>query len=168
MRSYILHALLSLFFTSLCAAEPITITAKFFESKKGAIPHDQAKAATTKGLEIMTVPSAITKSGRQIKIEHIRDHQPASVAPSAFQPIPVGVTVCVTPHLDGDKIAFTARLSVSRLIANKPPKGQTLTEVSSRDLYVSGIAKNNEEFWFDLLDSNSEKKMTVLLQLTVK
>ena len=168
IRSTVLHALLLLLPAALSAAEQITVHTKFIESSRRAIPHDLAKLAKTKGVDLMTAPSVITKSGQQAHIEIIREHQLASVAPSVFKPIPVGNTLCVTPHIKGDKIAFTVRFTVSELIANKAPEGQTRSEISSRDLYVSGTSKDGEEVWFDYLDPNSAKKITVWMLFTTK
>ena len=168
ITSTALYALLLLLPASLSAAEQITVKTKFIESSKRAIPHDLAKLAKVKGIDIMTAPSVIIKSGQQGQIEVIREHQPASVAPSVFKPVAVGTTLRVTPHLKGDKIAFTVRFTVSELITNNAPEGQTCSEISSRDLYVSGTCKDGEEVWFDYLDPNSAKKITVWMLLQTK
>jgi hypothetical protein len=164
----VLYALLLLLPASLSAAEQITVETNVIESSKRAIPHDLAKIAKTKGFDYMTAPSVTTKSGQQARVEIIRKLQPASVAPSGFEPLPVGVTIRVTPHLKGDKIAFTARLTVSEFTTNDAPEGQTCSVMSSRDLYVSGTSKDGEEAWFDCLDPNSAKKLTVRIRFTTK
>jgi len=166
-KSTVLYALLLLLPASLSAAEQITAEFNFIESSKRAIPHDLAKIAKTKGFDCMAAPSVTTKSGQQARIEIIREVQPASVAPSGFEPLPVGVTIRVTPHLKDDKIAFTARLTVSEFITNEAPEGQTCSEMSSRDFYVSGTSKNGEEVWYDL-NPNSGKKLTVRIRFTTK
>ena len=168
IRSTVIYALLLLLPASLGAVEQITVKTKFIESSRRDIPNDLAKLAKTKGVDVMSAPSILTKSGQQAQIEVISEHQPASVAPSDFKPIPVGTTLWVTPHLKGDTIAFRVRISVSELITNKAPEGQTRSEISSRDLYVSGTSKDGEEVWFDYLDPNSAKKITVWMLFTTK
>ncbi len=163
MKHTILYALLLLLPASLMAAEQITIQAKFIESRKAAIPHDFARLAKIKGIDLLSAPRVTTRSGQQAQIEIIREHQPASVAPTRFKPVPVGITVRVTPHLKGDRIAYTAQLTVSELIASKAPDGQTLSEITSRDLYVSGNPKDGEAVWFDYIDSSTGKKIVVWL-----
>jgi type II secretory pathway component GspD/PulD (secretin) len=163
MKSLILYALLSLLPASLIAAEQITIQAKFFEAGKEAIPHDLTKLAKTKGIDMLSAPSVTTKSGQQAQIEVIREHQPASVAPSAFKPVPVGITVRVTPQLKGDRIAYTAQLTVSELVTNKASDRQTSSEITSRDIYVSGTPKDGEEVWLDFTDPSNGKKIVVWL-----
>ncbi|MCE9519190.1 MAG: type II and III secretion system protein [Verrucomicrobia bacterium] len=157
MKSTILYTLLLLLPVSLLAAEQITIEAKFIESSKEAIPHDLAKLAQAKGIDLLSAPRATTKSGQQAQIEVTREHQPASVAPSAFKPVPIGITVRVTPQLEGERIAFTAQLTVSELVTSKASDGQTRSEITSRDLYVSGTPKDDEEVWFDFTESNGKK-----------
>ena len=148
------------------AAEQIAVNARFIESTKGAIPHDMAKLANNKDFNVMNAPTLIAKLGEQAQMDISREHQPASIAHSGFKPIPVGVTIRVTPHLKDDEIAFTARITISELIINKALEGQTSSEISSRDLYVSAVTKHGEEVWFDYLDPNSENKITVWIQFS--
>ena len=150
----------------LSAAEQIAVNTKFIESRKEPIPHDMAKLANAKEFKVMKAPGLIAKLGEQAQMEVIREYQPASVAPSSFEPVPVGVTIRITPHLKDDEIAFTARITISELIINKALEGQTSSEISSRDLYVSAVTKHGEEVWFDYLDPNSENKITVWIQFS--
>lgn len=165
MKSTILYVLLVFLPTSLIAAERITVEAKFIESSKGAIPHDIARLAKTKGIDLLSAPRVTTKSGQQAQIEVVRDHQPASVAPSGFQPVPIGVSVRITPHLKGNRIAYTAQLTVSELVTSKASDGQTRSEITSRDLYVSGALKDDEGVWFDFIEPSNGKKIVVWLCL---
>jgi len=168
MKQAVLSALLFLLPTSLWAADKVMVTMKILESKEQVIPHNLEKAAQMKGVDIMVAPSIVSNSGKEAKIEIIREHQPMSVAPSAFKKIPVGVTVQVTPHLQDDKIAYTAQFTIAQKIDNKGPKGQERSEVSTRDLFVSGVAKEGEPIWFDFVDPNSAKKLAVVVTFTVK
>jgi hypothetical protein len=163
MKSTILYALLLLLPASLIAAEQITVEAKFIESSKGAIPHDLTKLAKTKGIDVLKAPSVTTRSGQEVVIEIVREHTPASITPSEFKPVPVGITVRVTPHLKDGTIAYTAQLTISKFIANKAPEGQTRSEITSHDLYVSGTPKSDEEIWFDFIDLITGKKVVVWL-----
>ncbi len=168
MKSLILYALLSLLPAALIAAEQITIQAKFFESGKEAIPHDLTKLAKTKGIDMLSAPRVTTKSGQQAQIEITHEHQPASVAPSGFRPVPIGITVRVTPHFKGTRIAYIAQFTLSELITSKASSGQTHSEIISRNLYVSGVPKDGEEVWFDFIRPSDGKKLVVWLHFKHK
>jgi len=74
----------------------------------------------------------------------------------------------VTPYLQADKITYTAQFSIAQNIVNNAPEGQERSEVSTRELFVSGIAKDGEQLWFDFVDPNSAKKLAVLVTFTAK
>ena len=163
MKSTVLYTLLSLLTASLLAAEQITVEAKFFESSKGAMPHDLAKLAQAKGIVLLSEPRVTTKSGQQAEIVVARELQPASLSPSAFKPVLVGITVKATPQLQGDRIVHTTQVTVSDLITSKDSDKQTLSEITSRDLYVSGTIKDGEEVWLDYINPSNGKKLLVWL-----
>jgi hypothetical protein len=158
-----LHTLLLLLPASLFAADEVKVQTKVFESNK-SIPHDLVKLSKMKGVDIMTTPDIITKSGEKVNIETNHKLQPVGIAPIDLKPI----TIKVTPTVKDGKISYTAQYTISKKINNKSVEGQTRTEITSRDLYVSGISTVGEELWFDYLDPNSSKKITVLMLLTTK
>ena len=164
----ILYAFLLILPVSLHAAEQVTVEVKFIESSKGAVPHDLAKLAVTKGIDLLSAPSVTTKSGQQATIEVVREHQPVSVASTGFEPLPVGIVVRITPHIKGDSIGYAAQLSISEIVTDKAPERQTLSEISSRDLYVSGTPRDGEELWFDFIDQNNKKSIAVWIRLKTK
>jgi hypothetical protein len=163
MKSTVLCTLFCLLTTSLLAAEQITVEAKFFESSKGSLPHDLANLAQAKETVLLSEPRVTTKSGQEVQIVVANELQPASLAPSAFKPVLVGITVKATPQLKGDKIAYTTQLTVSELISSKGSDKQTLSEISSRDFYVSGTIKDGEEVWLDYINPSNGKKLLVWL-----
>jgi len=165
MKSTILYAFLLLLPASLNAAEQVTVEVKFIESSKGAVIHDLAKLAITKGIDLISAPNVTTKSGQQATFEVLREHQPASVAFTGFKSLPVGITVRVTPRIKGDSIAYAAHLSISELVTDKAPEEHTLSEISSRDLYVSGTPKDGEVVWFDFIDPSNKKNIAVWMRL---
>ena len=58
MKSTILYAFLLLLPASLNAAEQVTVEVKFIESSKGAVIHDLAKLAITKGIDLISAPNS--------------------------------------------------------------------------------------------------------------
>jgi len=163
MKFTILSTLLIFLPLTLFAAEQITVEAKFIELNKEAIPHDFAKLSQAKGIDFLSAPRVTTKSGQQAQMAVTREYQPTSVAPSVFQPIPIGITVRVTPLLKGDRIAYSAQLTISELVTSKASNGHTRSEITSRDLYVSGTSKDGEEVWFDFSELSNGKKIVVWL-----
>jgi len=144
------------------AAELITVEAKFIESSKGAIPHDFAKLAERKDIDVLSAPRVTTKAGQQAQIECTREYLPASVAPGSFQPVHIGTTVFIRPYLKGDRIAYTARINVSDPVPDKNlDKQTTRIETTSHDLYVSGALKDGDEVWFDFAAPINGKRLAV-------
>ena len=150
------------------AAEQITVETKIIQSDNKTIPHNLAELGAKKSIDLLSAPSVITKSGQQAQVEVVGRHQPASVVPGGFQPVPIGVTVRVTPYIKGDRIAYTAQLSISELITKKTSGGQTSSEIMSRDLYVSGTPKDGEEVWFNLEQPSKGKNTVIWLRFKHK
>lgn len=162
----------------------ITVQAKFIESSKATIPHDLAKLTQQRGVDLLCAPSVSTRRGHQAEIQILREHQPPSISTRGFRPVPVGITIRVTPDIKDGIIAYTAQLTIRELITgtgqdDQPyasrmanagiivaTKGaQTSSEILSRDLYVSGRSRDGEAVWFDFVEPRNGKKMVVWLRL---
>lgn len=151
------------------AAELITVEAKFIEASKGAIPHDFEKLAGRKDVDVLASPRVTTKAGQQTQIECTREYLPATVAPGSFQPVHVGTTIFIRPYLKGDRIAYTARISVSEPVPDAALDKQTTRfETTTHDLYVSGALKGGDEVWFDFTAPINGKHLTVWLRFKLE
>ncbi len=167
MKYSITTAFIALLSLPALGADEIIIRAKVIESTN-SIPHDIAKLAKTKGIDVLAAPEIIARTGQLAQIEIIRAFQPPTVAPSAFKSVPLGVIVRVTPHLKDGQIAFTAQLTVRELIDTKTTDTQTHAEMSSRDLYISGTPKDGEALWFHFTETRNGTNLAVWLQLKRK
>ena len=165
MKKFALYALLLLLPSSLLAADQITVETKFIESSKDTVPHDLAHLKDTSGTDIMSAPLVTVTAEHTAKIRVTRYHQPASIAPSSFQPVSIGVALDITPYIKDDKITYAAKYSVSELITDKSPAGQPCSEIVSHDFYVSDTVKGGEELWFDFIEPIKGKKIVVWLRL---
>lgn len=153
--------------SSLLAEEQILIKTSLVESTK-VIPHDLDKVATTKDMDLMAAPTVTTGIGKQASVEVIRDCEPPTVAPGAFEAISTGVIMRVTPFLKDGQMSFTAHLTVSEQLDTKTAEKQTSTELVSRDLHFSGAPKDGEPLWFDFTQPRNGKRMAVCLRLMRK
>lgn len=137
---------------SLCAANPIRIETKIFESDGIKIPHDLTEIAKLKGVRILNTPSVTTKPAQDTKVEIIEEYQPASVTKEDFDSVNTGITLAINPEQEGDSIAFTGTLTISRLVGEGKRADQTQSEIISRTIYFSGNQKAGQEGWFDLVN----------------
>lgn len=156
--------------SSLSAEEWFKIHFKILNSRGHAIPHDDAKAAERKDIDILTLPSITKAPGEELEIYIYRELFPESVTKEGFTPDRIGTQLAVTPSLVDGKIAFTAILTLSKLIDKKAEGGRFQTEVESRVIYLSAIQNDGEEGWFDLAESNegeTHEKTTVMIRLSL-
>lgn len=167
MKYSITCAFLALLALPALGANEIIVQAKFIESTR-SIPHDIAKLAATKGVDVVAAPRVITRTGQAAKIQIIREFRPPTIAPSVFEAVPTGVILRVTPHLKDGHIAFTAQFTLRDLTGFKQTDTQTHSELSSRDIYISRSPKDGEELWFEFTQPGNRRKVTVWLQLKRK
>ncbi|MEO0017222.1 MAG: hypothetical protein RLZZ522_505 [Verrucomicrobiota bacterium] len=78
------------------------------------------------------------------------------------------MTVLITPHFKGGKIAYIAQFTLSELITSEASSGQTQSETISRTYYVSGVSKDGQEVCFDFAKPSDGNKVVVCLHFKHK
>ncbi len=167
MKHTISCAIFALLTLPAIAADEIIIQAKIIESAK-PIPHDMAKLAASKGVDLLAAPQVVTRVGQEARIEVGREFQPSTIASPGFDTVTTGVVIRITPNIKDGQLAFAAQLTRRELIESKAAATETHTEILSRDLYVSSIPKDGEAVWFHFAEPRNGKKLAVWLQLKRK
>ena len=155
---------LSLLFTlTATAGEQITIKTKIIESDK-AIPEDITKLATSEGVSILSTPSVTTRSGQQAQIEIIREVIPPTFLSGDPSTVNTGTILGITPKLEDGQISFTAHLTLREQVDANPKEAPSQIEFITRELYISGTAKDGEPVWFHFTEPKDGKKVAMCLQ----
>jgi len=152
---------------SLCAADPIRIETKIFESEVTKIPHSLTEVAKLKGVDLLSVPSITTRFSNTGKAEVLRNYTPPSATNQKFDSSSTGVTISVTPQRQGEDIDFKGCLTVAELVGEANKEHQTQSETVTRTIYFSGQQKKGEEGWFDLVNPTrrpAQKKITLWIR----
>ncbi len=155
-------------------------------------PADFARQVKSKGLRLLSAPRILTKSGQEsqlavgteIQLSGIDKDRPAGASPDALRSITTGFILRVVPVLKGDRIAYTGQITLrdpvtsdsehsrSGIEMTRPgnvsvspaTKAGEASEIISRDLYISGTAKEGEGIWFHFNAPRDGKWISVRLQ----
>ena len=115
---------------------------------------------------MLSSPHIVTRAGDDAQFFIGKEQRPANAASSATESVRGGITMRVTPELKGDRIAYTVRLTLWDLVHSEAKDTQIVNETSSRDLHLSGTAKDGEGTWFHLSEQRNGKKVAVWLKFT--
>ena len=149
------------------AAAQILVEARFIEAPASArIPNDPSNVTSGKGIEVHSSSPLVLGAGGEARIFIGQELPPTITATNATEYVRTGISMRVRPELKGDRIAYTARLTLSELVHIEAKDTQTVYETSSRDLHLSGTAKDGEGTWFHLTQQRNGKKMAVWLKFT--
>ena len=143
-------------------ARQILVEARVIEAPATErIPDDPSKIKSGKGINVLGSPRVVTGIGEEAEI-FIGQELPANATPGAMEYLRTGITMRVTPRLKEDRIAYTVRLTLSDLVHSEAKDTQFINETASRELHVSGTAKDGEGTWFHLNEHRNDKKVSVI------
>jgi beta-lactamase regulating signal transducer with metallopeptidase domain len=146
----------------------ILVEATVIEAPAGEkIPDDPSKLTSSKSIRVLGSPRARTFIGEEAEI-FIGQELPANADLSAVEYFRTGITMRVRPRVKEDRIAYTVRLTLSDLVHSEAKDTQTINETASRELHVSGTAKDGEGTWFHLnqhRNGNTNSVISVWLRL---
>jgi hypothetical protein len=129
----LLPFVLSLLVSTSFAAK-VEVSAKFADVPAGTkIPATAAALDKLKGVDVLSAPQATTQSGQAAQIEISQEH----TAPDG-EAVPLGVTLHITPTLEGKTVSFTGWASDRAMGGRRTDGAVTQEDFVTRESHFSG------------------------------
>ena len=122
--------------TATPAAGQILVEARFIEAPASErIPNDPSNVTSGKGIDVRGSPGLVVGAGEEAQF-FFGYQLRANAASNATEWVRAGIIMHVTPELKGDRIAYTARLTVSNVVHTEAKDTQTAAANSSPSFFV--------------------------------